>query len=55
MDIDRELLKALAEQHEEETTIEIIMEDFDLADFLPADHQVNDPDCVCAACTYPLS
>ena len=42
-------------REEADVTVEIIVEDFDMADYLPADHCTNDPDCTCAACTYPLN
>ncbi len=50
----------IQEKHPEEAngTIEIIVEveqDFSLADYLPEDHSMNDPNCTCDACTYPLS
>lgn len=39
-------------------TIELVAEaeqEFSLADYLPEDHQMNDPACTCAACSYPLN
>jgi len=44
------------QKHEEaDVTVELIVEDFEMADYLPDDHSMNDPECTCAACTMPLN
>lgn len=41
---------------EPDAAVEIIVDgEISAADWLPADHDMNDPSCECAACTYPLN